>query len=157
MNTYALCKKIVLVLLISLGSNFLLIGQNNNYQTMIQKTWKEVTPLSKSDCRLVAYDDKEDAESAYNLHLFKANGEIFTTTHYSNKTPKTLSADLSSTNEPFIEETKWQIADNELTWYVKSSRFGATTSTVTNNKYKIIKLTSTELILKLIDTKTSKL
>jgi hypothetical protein len=144
-------KKTTLLLLVGMFGCFLLMAQDNKYRSLIQNTWKELPSLDKKEYRYIAYNGKEDTASNYVLHEFKENGTIFTTTHYSNKAIKLRGPKASDNDEPFIEEEKWQLKENELTWYVRSALFGKPVSVEENNKYKIIKLSQNEMILKRIE------
>lgn len=150
-------KKVFIILLIVMCSPMLLICQEKSYPVIIQKIWKELSTTKQNEIRFSAYDGNEIAESAYRLHSFRENKTIFTSTHYSNKEVKSAGLGFSDKDETFIEESKWEIKGADLIWYVRSSKFGLDSSTATTFTYKIIKLSSTEMILKLIDTKTTTL
>ena len=157
MDIHRIHKRVALFLVLVMSNCFLLMSQEKNYQYMIQKTWKELPSSNTNESRFVVYDGKENFESTYHLHVFRINGTIFTSTHYSTKTVKSAGVGFSDKDDAFIEESKWELKGSELTWFVKSSQFGISTSTATTYKYKVVKLTPTELILKLIDTKTTTL
>lgn len=157
MNIHHIGKRLVLFLVLTMSNYFLLMSQEKSFSSMIQKTWKELPSANQNEAGFEAYGGKEIPESTYRLHVFRANGTIFTSTHYSNKTVKSAGPGFSDKEDAFIEESKWELKGSELLWYVKSSKFGMSSSTATNYRYKVIKLTQTELILKLIDSKTTTL
>ncbi|MBI2270266.1 MAG: hypothetical protein HYU69_07900 [Bacteroidetes bacterium] len=157
MNIQCIRKRVTLLLVLAMSNCFLLMSQEKSFSSMIQKTWKELSSANPNEARFEAYGGKEIPESTYRLHVFRANGTIFTSTHHSNKTVKSAGLGFSDKDDAFIEESKWELKGSELLWYVKSSKFGMSSSTATNYKYKVIKLTQTELILKLIDTKITTL